>query len=120
MLTGNWGVVDVEDCATTVKQLGERGLIDPSRVAIRGGSAGGFTVLATLVQKPDVFTAGTSLYGVSDLAKLAEDTHKFESQYLFKLVGGTLEEVPEVYQARSPVHHAENITAPLLVSFSHR
>ncbi|KAG8761880.1 hypothetical protein FRC15_008777 [Serendipita sp. 397] len=63
----------------------------------------------------NVFAAGTSSYGVSDLAMLANDTHKFESQYLFKLVGGTPEEVPEIYAARSPVKHADEIRSPLLI-----
>lgn len=62
-----------------------------------------------------VFSAGTSLYGVSDVKRLAEDTHKFESQYLFKLLGGTPEQVPEVYKARSAVYHADRIKSPLLV-----
>ncbi|KAG8931269.1 hypothetical protein FRC02_002991 [Tulasnella sp. 418] len=114
-LRGNWGIVDVEDSVTVIEQLGARGLIDVRRVAIRGGSAGGFTVLDALIAKPTVFAAGTSSYGVTDLEMLARDTHKFESRYLEKLVGGTLEEVPEVYKARSPVHHAEKIVAPLLV-----
>jgi dipeptidyl aminopeptidase/acylaminoacyl peptidase len=73
-------------------------------------------VLASLVTQPDVFSAGTSSYGVSDLAKLAEDTHKFESRYLEKLVGGTYEQVPDLYRDRSPVHHADSIKTPLLVS----
>jgi dipeptidyl aminopeptidase/acylaminoacyl peptidase len=72
--------------------------------------------LASLVNRPEVYAAGTSLYGVSDLAKLTEDAHKFESRYLEKLVGGTPEEVPELYKARSPVNHADKIEAPLLVS----
>lgn len=77
-LRGKWGEVDVEDCATAVKLLGERGLIDPKRVAIRGGSSGGYTVLQALVVAPDVWAAGASLYGISDLVALADDTHKFE------------------------------------------
>ncbi|KAG8999103.1 hypothetical protein FRB94_006439 [Tulasnella sp. JGI-2019a] len=114
-LRGNWGVVDVDDSATAAKELGAKGLIDSKRVAIRGGSAGGFTVLAALVNKSDSFATGTSSYGVSDLAMLASDTHKFESKYLDKLVGGTLAEVPEIYKERSPVFHAEKITVPLLI-----
>ncbi|KAF8589761.1 alpha/beta-hydrolase [Ramaria rubella] len=114
-LRGNWGIVDVNDAVEAVSQLGAQGLIDPKRTAIRGGSAGGYTVLATLVNKPKVFAAGTSLYGVSDLARLAEDTHKFESRYLEKLVGGTPEQIPEVYKARSPITHADQIESPLLI-----
>jgi dipeptidyl aminopeptidase/acylaminoacyl peptidase len=80
-------------------------------------TTGGFTVLMTLCtpETATVFSAGTSLYGVSDVKLLAEDTHKFESQYLFKLLGGTPEQVPEVYKARSAVYHADQIKAPLLV-----
>jgi len=116
-LRGKWGVAEVADAARTVKELGERGLIDPARATIRGGSAGGFTVLMTLCtpETATVFAAGTSSYGVSDLALLAGDTHKFESQYLFKLVGGTPAEVPEVYAARSAVKHADQIRSPLLI-----
>ena len=116
---GKWGIVDVTDCVTAVNALTSPtspSPIDPSRVVITGGSAGGFTVLAALCASPNTFAAGTSSYGVSDLRKLTEDTHKFESRYLEKLVGGTVEEVPEVYKERSPVHKAEKIKAPLLVS----
>ncbi|KAG8814032.1 hypothetical protein FRC17_001312, partial [Serendipita sp. 399] len=116
-LRGKWGVADVADAAEVVKELGAQGAIDPKRVAIRGGSAGGYTVLMTLCtpETANVFAAGTSSYGVSDLTMLAHDTHKFESQYLFKLVGGTPEEVPETYAARSPVKHADEIRSPLLI-----
>ncbi|KAH9848105.1 alpha/beta-hydrolase [Lenzites betulinus] len=116
-LEKNWGLVDVNDCAVAATQLSAapHSLIDPARLAITGGSAGGYTVLMALCTRPDVFAAGTSSYGISDLVKLGEFTHKFESQYLFKLVGGTNEEVPEVYAARSPVKLAGNIRAPLLV-----
>ncbi|KAG8860200.1 hypothetical protein FRB91_004593 [Serendipita sp. 411] len=116
-LRGKWGIAEVADAADVVKELGEQGVIDPKRVAIRGGSAGGYTVLMTLCtpETANVFAAGTSSYGVSDLAMLANDTHKFESQYLFKLVGGTPEEVPEIYAARSPVKHADEIRSPLLI-----
>jgi dipeptidyl aminopeptidase/acylaminoacyl peptidase len=119
-LAGNWGVVDVEDCIHAAGTLSSApySLIDPARVVIRGGSAGGFTTLAALTIASDVttFAAGTSSFGVSDLRKLAEDTHKFESRYLEKLVGGTVEEVPEVFKDRSPVFHADKIVSPLLVS----
>ncbi|KAF8601969.1 alpha/beta-hydrolase [Ceratobasidium sp. AG-I] len=114
-LAGNWGLVDVDDCISTVAELRNAGLVDTKRVAIRGGSAGGYTVLAALVKASKVYATGTSSYGVSDLAALAADTHKFESQYLHKLLGGSIEEVPEVYKERSPAFHAEKITAPLLI-----
>ncbi|KAG8979599.1 hypothetical protein FRB90_008056, partial [Tulasnella sp. 427] len=114
-LRGNWGVVDVQDSVTAAEQLSAQGLIDGKRVAIRGGSAGGYTVLAAVVTHPLAFTVATSSYGISDLALLASDTHKFESRYLEKLIGGTLKEVPEVYRERSPVFHADKIRAPLLI-----
>jgi len=116
-LNGNWGIVDVRDCYLTVGALSNKpySLIDPTRTAIRGGSAGGFTVLATLCAYPDAFAAGTSLYGISDLKKLGEFTHKFESHYLEGLIGGTYEQIPEVYKERSPVYNADKIKAPLLI-----
>lgn len=112
-LTGNWGVMDVSDCADGARHLIERGLVDPSRIAIRGSSAGGFTALAALAST-DVFTAGTSLYGVSDLRALARDTHKFESRYAFRLLGSSDVEDP-VWRERSPLFHVDGITAPLLL-----
>ncbi|KAG8892289.1 hypothetical protein FRB99_002818, partial [Tulasnella sp. 403] len=114
-LRGNWGIVDVEDSVAAVEQLGARGLVDPKRAAIRGGSAGGYTVLAAIVTHPDAFGAATSSYGISDLAGLAAETHKFESRYLERLIGGTLEEIPEVYKERSPLFHANKIKSPLLI-----
>ncbi|EIN04429.1 alpha/beta-hydrolase [Punctularia strigosozonata HHB-11173 SS5] len=120
-LKGQWGVVDVADCVVAVQllSLAPYSLIDPRRLAIRGGSAGGYTVLQALTH-PDpewakVWAAGTSMYGISDLRGLVSDTHKFESQYMYKLMGGTLEEIPEVYEERSPVEHADRIVAPLLI-----
>ncbi|KAI5476907.1 hypothetical protein MNV49_007079 [Pseudohyphozyma bogoriensis] len=113
-LNSSWGVTDVSDTIAAVEYLVKEGKVDPKRVAITGGSAGGFTVLAALT-KSKVFTAGTSLYGISDLNLLAGDTHKFESQYLFGLLGGTPTEVPEVYHDRSPINHSSSITAPLLI-----
>lgn len=84
-------------------------------MAITGRSAGGYTVLMALCAAPDVFAAGTSSFGISDLVKLGEFTHKFESRYLIKLSGGTPEEVPDVYKERSPINRAHHIKAPLLV-----
>lgn len=118
-LAGNWGIVDVQDSITAAQTLSSPpyDLIDNKRLVIRGGSAGGFTVLAALSIASDVsvFAAATSSYGVSDLRKLFESTHKFESKYLAKLVGGTPEEVPDIYKARSPIYHVDNIVSPLLV-----
>ncbi|TNY17212.1 peptidase S9, prolyl oligopeptidase, partial [Rhodotorula diobovata] len=100
-LAGQWGVVDVNDTVACVEHLIKEGKVDKDKVAITGGSAGGFTVLGSLADSK-VFTAGTSYYGVADIKMLTEDTHKFESHYLFRLVGGTPEE-------------ASRIKAPLLL-----
>src|SRR5262249_2080094 len=77
-LRGRWGVVDVSDCVRAAEYLVARGEADPDRLIIRGRSAGGYTTLAALTQRPDVFKAGASYYGVADLERLAQDTHKFE------------------------------------------
>ncbi|KAH7106404.1 alpha/beta-hydrolase [Auriculariales sp. MPI-PUGE-AT-0066] len=114
-LNSTWGIVDVNDCVEAVRILGQKGLIDLKRVAIRGGSAGGYTVLQSVCTHPSVFAAATSCYGISDLAALEEDTHKFESRQLEKLVGGTTKTAPKVYKDRSPVTHASKIVTPLLI-----
>lgn len=113
LLDGSWGIVDVEDCIAAAEHLAERGLADPDRLCIRGGSAGGFTVLAALVQS-DTFAAGASSYGVADLSALAEETHKFESRYLDGLVG-PYPEAKDVYDARSPIRHVDRLDRPLIV-----
>jgi len=113
LLKGQWGVVDVEDCVAAATYLAERGDVDPGRLAIRGGSAGGFTTLAALAFH-DTFAAGVSKYGVADLAVLARDTHKFESRYLDSLVG-PWPEAEDLYRERSPLFHADQIRVPLLV-----
>ncbi|UMM09511.1 S9 family peptidase [Gluconobacter frateurii] len=107
-----WGVVDVEDCLAGVRALIERNLVDPSRCVIRGSSAGGLTVLAALAHS-NLFAAGTSLYGVTDLRALAEETHKFEARYLDGLIGPYPED-EAVYLERSPITHAEKINVPVL------
>ncbi len=112
-LNGHWGEMDVDDCADGVQFLIDAGKVDPRRVAIRGGSAGGFTTLAALARS-DVFTAGTSLYGIGDLRVLAEQTHKFESRYLGRLLGSGDPTHP-VFEQRSPIHHIDSIDAPLLL-----
>lgn len=112
-LNGQWGVADAADCANAARFLEESGRADPDRIAVRGGSAGGYAVLCALAFH-DEFDAGVDYYGVSDLAALAEDTHKFESRYLDGLVG-PYPEAADVYRERSPVHHAGGIGVPLLV-----
>ncbi|KAI9436571.1 alpha/beta-hydrolase [Lactarius indigo] len=117
-LNGAWGVADIADCASAATALVSLGRIDGARTAIRGGSAGGFTTLAAVSQPATrhAFTAGTSLFGISDLTRLAKaGTHKFELRYMDKLMGGTVEKIPEVYVERSPVNNAQNIRSPLLL-----
>jgi dipeptidyl aminopeptidase/acylaminoacyl peptidase len=111
-LNGSWGVVDVDDCANGARYLADRGDVDPRRLAIRGGSAGGYTTLAALAFR-DVFSAGASHFGVSDLGMLAEETHKFESRYLDRLVG-PYPERKDVYDARSPLKHPEGFACPVI------
>jgi dipeptidyl aminopeptidase/acylaminoacyl peptidase len=111
-LDGNWGIVDVEDCINGAKFLAQQGLVDPERLAISGGSAGGYTTLAALTFH-DTFKAGASYYGVSDLEVLAKDTHKFESRYLDRLVGKYPEE-KEVYIERSPIHFCDRLSCPVI------
>ena len=112
-LNGSWGVADVEDCVAAGQYLAERGDVDPERLMIRGGSAGGFTVLSALAFH-DVFAVGASRYGVADLEALATDTHKFESRYLDSLVG-PWPEAKAIYDERSPVNHVEKFSAPMIV-----
>lgn len=112
-LNGRWGVVDVEDVIAAARFLGATGRADPARMAISGGSAGGFTVLAALCAS-DVFKAGADYYGVSDMTVLAHDTHKFESRYLDSLIG-PLPQAQSLYDSRSPLNHLDGFTAPLIV-----
>jgi len=113
LLDGQWGIVDVEDVIAAARFLADEGRVDPKRIAIHGGSAGGFTVLAALSQS-DVFAAGGDFYGVADLEALARDTHKFESRYLDGLIG-PWPEAKAVYDARSPINHLDGFKAPLLI-----
>ena len=112
-LYGEWGVLDVTDTIDAARHLADSGVVDPNRVAVRGGSAGGYVVLSALAFH-DEFDAGTSYYGVADLARLAEVTHKFESRYLDQLVGPYPDEA-DTYRARSPVHHPDGVDAPVLL-----
>ena len=111
-LVGTWGIVDVDDCVNGARYLAEAGLVDPRRSVITGGSAGGYTTLAALTFR-DYFRGGASHFGVSDLAVLALDTHKFESRYLDSLVG-PYPEKEELYRERSPLAHAERLAAPVI------
>jgi dipeptidyl aminopeptidase/acylaminoacyl peptidase len=112
-LDGNWGVIDLDDCVAAARWLAERGRVDPDRLAIRGGSAGGYTTLAALAFR-DTFAAGASHFGVADLEALATETHKFESRYLDGLIG-PYPARRDLYIERSPVHHVEGFDRPLIV-----
>ncbi len=111
-LNKQWGVVDVNDCSKAALYVAEQGWVDRDRLAIRGGSAGGFTTLAALAFT-DVFKAGASHYGVSDLEALAKETHKFESRYLDSLIGAYPEE-QDLYKERSPVHNVDQLSCPVI------
>lgn len=112
-LKGHWGIMDVDDCVNAARFLAARGDADPQRLAIDGGSAGGYTTLAALTFR-DIFQAGASYYGVSDLDALAKETHKFESRYLDSLVG-PYPERRDLYVERSPIHHTRLLSCPLIL-----
>ena len=112
-LNGQWGIVDVDDCVNGARYLVDRGDVDGNRLAITGGSAGGYTTLCALAFR-DVFKAGASYYGVSDLESLARETHKFESRYLDTLVG-PYPELRSVYIERSPIHHTDRLSCPVIL-----
>ncbi len=107
-LNGTWGETDVDDCVACVRHLIAQGRVDPARVAIKGGSAGGYTTLAALAFT-NVFRAGASHYGVGDLKALAEDTHKFESRYLDTLLGSA-----DAIHERSPINHIDKLNCPVI------
>jgi dipeptidyl aminopeptidase/acylaminoacyl peptidase len=111
-LNGTWGIVDVDDCVNGARHLIERGLADPERCVIEGGSAGGYTTLAALTFRKQ-FKAGASHYGVSDLGALVRDTHKFESRYLDGLVA-PYPEREDVYRERSPINFTEKLSCPVI------
>lgn len=112
-LKGQWGIADVADCVNGARHLVSQGVVDGSRLAITGGSAGGYATLCALTFFK-LFRAGASYYGVSDLEALARDTHKFESRYLDGLVG-PYPERRDLYLARSPIHHIEQLACPLIL-----
>jgi dipeptidyl aminopeptidase/acylaminoacyl peptidase len=111
-LDGQWGVTDVDDCFNAARYVVERGLVDKDRLAIRGGSAGGYTTLSALTFR-DLFKAGASHYGVSDLEALARETHKFESRYLERLIG-PYPAMKERYRERSPINAVERLSCPVI------
>ncbi len=113
LLDGQWGVADVEDCVAAARTLVERGEVDGERLAIRGGSAGGYTTLCALTFH-DLFAAGASYYGIADAELLAAETHKFESRYTDGLIA-PYPEGREVYIERSPIHHLERLSCPVIL-----
>jgi len=113
-LNGNWGIVDVDDCCNGALYMVEKGLADPDRLAIRGGSAGGYTTLACLAFRNDVFKAGASYYGISELEVFATDTHKFESRYMDSLIG-PYPERKDLYFNRSPINFIKNLSCPIIL-----
>ena len=112
-LRNRWGIVDVDDCVNAARWLAAQGEVDESRMVIRGASAGGYTTLAALAFR-DVFAAGASAFGVADAEALARDTHKFESRYLDGLIG-PWPQAEAVYVERSPIHHTDGLTCPLIL-----
>ena len=113
-LKGEWGVADVEDCVAAARWLTEQGRVDPARLCIRGGSAGGYTTLAALARADTPFAAGADHCGLVDLEVIARETHKFESRYLDSLIA-PYPEGREVYRRRSPIHNVDAFTRPLIV-----
>jgi dipeptidyl aminopeptidase/acylaminoacyl peptidase len=113
-LQHNWGLYDVEDSATGAAYLVEQGLADGDKIIIKGGSAGGFTVLQSLIEKPGFYKAGVCLYGVSNQFLLAMETHKFEERYTDSLLG-PLPQAADLYRERSPVFQADQIVDPIIV-----
>lgn len=112
-LNGQWGIVDVDDCVNGARYLVERGEVDEERLVIRGGSAGGYTTLAALTFR-DVFKAGASYYGVSDLEVLEQDCHKFESRYNTSLIG-PYPQSRDLYKQRSPIHFTDRLSCPMIL-----
>jgi len=112
-LEGNWGVVDVDDCVNAARYLAGRGDVDGKRLAITGGSAGGYTTLCALTFR-NLFHAGASYFGISDLEALVRDTHKFESRYNDRLVG-PYPECANVYRERSPINYVTRVSCPIIL-----
>ena len=112
-LNGQWGVVDMNDCVNGARYLVQRGAVDGQRLAITGGSAGGYTTLCALTFR-DTFKAGASYFGIGDLETFVHDTHKFESRYLDRLVG-PYPEKKDVYYARSPINFVDQLSTPMIL-----
>ena len=113
-LQGQWGVIDAEDCCAGALFLARQGMVDPRRMAIKGGSAGGFTALSCLTSRNEVFAAGSVYYGIADLELLAQGSHKFELHYLDTLIG-PYPGRRDLYLARSPIQNVERLRCPLIL-----
>ncbi len=114
-LLSRWGIIDIGDVADAVRYLIKEKKVEPSRVAVRGRSAGGYVVQRVMTQHPDLFSVGASYYGIGDLTTLVEQTHKFESRYIDNLVGTKLPEGEREYRARSPINHLDKLKAPMII-----
>jgi dipeptidyl aminopeptidase/acylaminoacyl peptidase len=112
-LRGQWGIIDTDDCIAAARYLADQGLVDRQRMAIRGGSAGGYTTLCALTFH-DEFATGASYFGVADIGALAEETHKFESRYMDSMIG-PYPEAADRYRERSPVFHTDQLSKPMLI-----
>jgi len=114
-LLSQWGVIDAEDVADAVRYLITVGKVDGAKVAVRGGSAGGYMVQRVMTQYPDLFSVGASYYGIGNLITLEEQTHKFESRYTGNLVGAELPGGEDKYKERSPINHLDKLKAPMII-----
>jgi dipeptidyl aminopeptidase/acylaminoacyl peptidase len=114
-LRSQWGVLDAGDVVDAVKYLVKEGKVDASKIAVRGGSAGGYVVQRVLTEYPDLFSAGASYFGIGNLITLVEQTHKFESRYTDNLVGTNLPEGKKEYENRSPITHLDRLKSPLII-----
>jgi len=113
-LLGQWGMIDAMDVSDGIQYLLKQNKVS-QKIAIRGGSAGGYAVQRCLTMFPDLFQAGASYFGIGNLITLAKLTHKFESRYLDSLLGASLEEDEGVYKERSPINNLENLRAPMIL-----
>jgi dipeptidyl aminopeptidase/acylaminoacyl peptidase len=114
-LISKWGLIDAEDVADGVRYLIGQNKVDSEKVAVRGGSAGGYMVQRVMTRYPELFKVGASYYGIGDLITLVEQTHKFESRYIDNLIGTKLPEGKSEYQARSPINHLDKLKSPMII-----
>jgi acetyl esterase/lipase len=114
-LYGLWGVIDAQDVADGVQYLIDKDLIDPNKVAVTGGSAGGYMVQRVLTEYPELFTVGASYFGIGNLITLCKETHKFESRYISQLVDAKYPEDVDKIKDRSPINHLDKLKAPMII-----